>query len=143
MGLFIAIAVIVWLALLVSWWGLTHWFRSSDQNRMKDRLLGKEKKSVKAAAQVALFDAGQTAQGHLIPGLMKKFNLNELLRMIIEQAGLKWNPVRLVHACLAGFIAGYALAWFMLRPEFRLYALVSGAKGFAAPLIYVIRLRRK
>jgi len=144
MGLFIAIAVIVWAALLFSWWALTRWFRSSDHDRMKDRLLGKEKKSSKAAAgKVALFDTGHKVQGHLIPGLMKKFNLNERLRMLIEQAGLKWNPVRLVHACLAGFILGYAIAWFLLPPQFRLYALVSGAKGFAAPLVYVIRARKK
>jgi len=35
------------------------------------------------------------------------FNLNDKLSTLIDQAGLKWNPVKLVHMCLAGFLLGY------------------------------------
>jgi tight adherence protein B len=142
--LFISVVVVVWLVFIVSWWVLTRWFRSSDVDRMKNRLLGKEKKSTKAEpGKAALFDAERKPLGHVIPGLMKKYNLNERLRTLIEQAGLKWDPVRLVHACLAGFIAGYAIAYFWLPLLLRTYALAFAAVGFAIPLVYVMRLRRK
>src|SRR5688572_4670722 len=145
MTMFVAIVVIVWVVFIASWWMLTRWFQSSDVDRMKNRLLGKEKKSSKKAepGQAALFDPVQKPRGHVIPSLMKKLNVNERLRLLIEQAGLKWDPVRLVHTCLAGFIGGYGVAYFGLPPMFRPYALAFAAAGFALPLSYVIRLRSK
>ena len=144
MGLFIAIVVIVWVVFLGSWLVLTKWFRSSDSDRIKDRLLGKEKKAEKSeSGRVALFETERKARGQLIPQLMKKYNLNDKLRALIEQAGLKWDPVRLVHACMAGFIFGYVIAYFALPSLLRTYALIFGAACASLPILYVMQLRKK
>lgn len=144
MGMYVGIVVLVWVVFILSWWMLTRWFRSSDVDRMKNRLLGKEKKSAKAEpSHVALFDAERKQRGHVIPALMKKFNVNERLRTLIEQAGLKWDPVRLVQSCIAGFIVGYGIVYFALPPAFLKFGLVLAAAGFVLPLLYVGRLKGK
>jgi tight adherence protein B len=144
MGLFIAIVVLVWILFIGSWWFLTRWFRASDVNQMKDRLLGKDKKSKKSESdRVALFDPAQRQRGQLIPRLMKKYNLSERLRALIEQAGLKWDPVSLVQGCLAGFIAGYGIGYFMLPASMRIYAIAVGLALGALPILYVIHIRRR
>ena len=62
---------------------------------------------------------GSSRRGKVIPRLMKKFNLNDKLQTLIEQAGLKWNPVKLVHMCLAGFLLGYAIGYLFLPSDVR------------------------
>jgi tight adherence protein B len=143
MGLFIAVVVIVWVVFVGSWFVLTKWFRSSDTDRIKDRLLGKEKKAEKTDGRVALFETERKPRGQFIPQLMKKYNVNDRLRALIEQAGLKWDPVQLVHACLIALIAGYVIAYFALPSLLRPYAVII-ALGFASlPILYVAQLRRK
>jgi tight adherence protein B len=143
MGLFIAIVVIIWVVFIGSWLVLTKWFKSSDSDRIKDRLLGKEKKAEKADGRVALFETERRPRGQLIPHLMKKYNLNDRLRALIEQAGLKWDPVRLVHSCLIGFIIGYVIAYFVLPSFLRPYAILFAGACASLPILYVIQLRRK
>jgi tight adherence protein B len=142
-GTFITIVVVAWGIFLLSWLVLSRWFKSSDVDRMKHRLLGTQKKKAKKEqGTVALFEAEEKPAGQLISQLMLRFNLNERLRTLIEQAGLKWNPVRLMQACLAGFIVGYGLAYVGLPPAFRPYSLIVAGVGFSLPLLYVSRLRR-
>ena len=78
--------------------------------------------------------------GQVIPQLMKKFNLNDKLQELLEQAGLKWNPVKLVHICLAGFLVGYAvwLCCFLPLEIARVSLWSSAALAALLPLLYVI-----
>jgi tight adherence protein B len=143
-GLFVSIVIIVWVVFIGSWWMLSKWFRSSDADKIKNRLLGTQPKREKnQSGKVALFETEQKPRGKLIPQLMKKYNLSDRLRVLIEQAGLKWDPVRLMHACLAGFISGYVVTYLALPPALRTVCLIAAAAGFAAPLFYVIQLRRR
>jgi tight adherence protein B len=143
-GLFVAVVIIVWVVFFGSWWMLSKWFRSSDADRMKNRLLGSQKKKEKSEpGKVALFETDQKPRGKLIPQLMKKYNLTDRIRTLIDQAGLKWDPVRLMHSCLFGFIGCYAIAYFGLPANLRHVCLIFAAFGFAAPLLYVAHLRRK
>lgn len=143
MGLFLVVVVLVWAAAVLAWWVLSKWFRSSDADKVKDRVLGTQKKEKSQSGTVALFETEQKPRGQIIPRLMKRYNLNDRLRTLIEQAGLKWDPVRLVHACLGGFIAGYGIAYLFLPGPLRMYALVIAGVGFALPLLYVIQLRKR
>ena len=140
---FIGILLFFWLISLGAFFFFTRWFRSSDVDKIKSRVMGKEKKSESTnPSKVALFEAQEIYTGKIIPGLMKKFNLNEKLQKIIEQAGLKWNPVKVVHMCLAGFLLGYAAAYLFVPAVVRgPYSIaIAGACG-SAPLLYVLRLR--
>ena len=142
MGTFIAILLLFWLISLGAFFFFSRWFRSSDVDKIKSRLVGKEKKVQKTDARVALFDAEEAPKGKVIPQLMKKFSLTAKLQKIIEQAGLKWNPVKLVHMILAGFLFGYAVGYMFLPSTVRgAYSLVLAAAFGSAPLLYVLRLR--
>lgn len=89
----------------------------------------------------ALIQGDQTERGKLVLRLAESFRLIERLRTLIEQAGLKWDVARTLHGCLALFLAGFAMVWY-LAPAFRNLALLFGA-GFALlPILYVLRMRR-
>jgi tight adherence protein B len=143
MGTFIGILLFVWLVSLGAFFLFTRWFRSSDADKIKSRVMGKEKKAAKSeTTRVALFDAEEAPKGTLIPGLMQKFSLTDKLQKLIEQAGLKWNPVKLVHMCLAGFLLGYAIAYLFLSPSMRgIYSIGLAIACGSVPLLYVLRLR--
>lgn len=142
MALFLGILLFFWFLSVGAYFFFNRWFRSSDADKIKSRLMGTPKKSERAeVSKVALFDAEEQPKGQVIPRLMNKFNLNDKLVTLIDQAGLKWNPVKLVHMCLAGFLLGYAAAYMFLPSTMRLYCMIVAAVVGAAPLLYVIRLR--
>lgn len=142
MGLFIGILLFFWIVSLGAFFVFTRWFRSSDADKIKNRLMGTPKKLDKTdTAKVALFDAEEGPKGQIIPRLIKKLNLNEKMSALIDQAGLKWNPVKLVHMCLLAFLVGYIGAYLFLPSTMRVYCIIAALVAGAIPLVYVIRLK--
>ena len=143
MAQFILIVVVFWAVALGAFFLFSRWFKSSDLDKIKNRLIGDARRRKKdSSPQVALFEPEQRHMGTVSPTLMKKFNLTrEDPADLLEQAGLKWNPVKLVHLCLGGFIAGYAVGICFLQFDARVGACVSRLFG-AGRLLYVLRLRR-
>jgi tight adherence protein B len=133
----------VWAAFLVSWFLLTRYFRSADLQRTKNRLLGKEKKRKARPGSVALFDPETKVTGDLLPRLMKKLNITARVRALIEQAGLKWNPVKFVQSVLGSFLVGFWLSFLFLPHAFRWWSLLIAGVAGAIPVLYVIRARNK
>jgi tight adherence protein B len=64
------------------------------------------------------------------------------LQELLEQAGLAWHPVRLIHTCLLMFLAIGSVTWLIAPGEFRRFALLTGVAGAALPILYVMRLRK-
>jgi tight adherence protein B len=79
--------------------------------------------------------------GQIIPKLMQKVQPDRESSTASRAGWLKWKPVKLVHYCLAGFLAGYAVAYMFLPGELRGYALAVAAVFSVAPLVHVFRLR--
>lgn len=144
MSAFIAIVVAVWLAALAIWWSVSKFVRNSDVDRIKTRLSGAPGKQKKTAGDPAKRSIIQQDRrdGHLIQRLLKKYNLLTKLEMLIEQAGLKWHPVRMVHGCLALFVAGSGLAWMILPGKWSRLLVIPGLVAAAMPLLYVLKTRR-
>ena len=143
MTLFILIFLVFWAVSLGVFFLLSRWFRTSDADKIKTRLMGTSKTVEKTeSSRVALFDAEEQPKGQIIPKLMKRFNLAVRLQQMLEQAGLKWHPVRLVHFCLMGFLAGYVAGYLFLPAEMRTYALAVALAFGSAPLLYVARLKK-
>jgi tight adherence protein B len=143
MLLFAILFVALWVVSLGVWWALTHWVRSSDAGRIKNRILGTSPKVQAAGStKVALFETEQVPKGKILPGLMERYNLTEKTQAMIEQAGLKWNAVKLAQGCIALCVAGYVIAYLALPDNFKPYAIViAGIAGFA-PVWHVMRLRK-
>jgi tight adherence protein B len=142
-ALFLGILIFFWVVLLGTYFCFQRWFRSSDVDKIKSRLMGTQKRSNKAdgSSKVALFDSEEAPKGTIIPNLMTKFDLQQKAQALIEQAGLKWHPVKLAQACLGAFLLTYSAGYVLLPSSFTGYSMVFGAAGGALPLLYVIRLR--
>jgi tight adherence protein B len=74
---------------------------------------------------------------------LRRFQIKERLAALLEQAGLKWHPARLLHGCMAAFLAGAVLALNALPPAYRSWAPLPGLVTGSIPLLYVLRKRRK
>jgi tight adherence protein B len=141
-GAFVAIVVVFWAVSLAAYFLFSRYFRSSDAGKIKSRLLGTQKKAEKSeTTKVALFETDDRPKGDIIPKLLKKYNLTLRTQQLIEQAGLKWHPVKLVHYCLGAFLITYLMAYLMLPSNMRTWALVAAVAIGFIPLLYVIRLR--
>lgn len=143
MQTFFLILILVWACAILVWWVVSNAYRKADVDRIKSRLApGAKKKAEKGAPRAPeLIRTEDARTGRLVMRLLGRFNLTERLRDLLEQAGLKWNVARLIHGCLAAFLAGYALAWMLLPGELRLAALLVAAGCASLPLLYVMRKR--
>lgn len=144
MALAVTLFLLVWLGALLA--GYLFWSarRSADADRIKNRLMGGLEPEKKKAARKgpALIQTEDHRSGRMILELLKRFEVKERLGALLEQAGLKWHPARLVQACMAAFLAGALLALSALPPAYRSWALAAGVATGAAPLLYVLRKRR-
>lgn len=146
MALFVGILLIVWLSAMLVWWALSGFLRSSDFTKVKDRLAGKEKKksgtAAKAAAKPKHLLQSESRGSHMAD-MLRKYELLPKLQALIEQAGLRWDPLKTVQACCALFLAGFAFCWFLLPTQFRAAAYLVGGGFSTLPIVFIFRTRSK
>jgi tight adherence protein B len=140
---FLSLAIVVWLAAMVGWYVISKYFKSSDADRVKQRLMGvgkarKQTKEGKAGEQSVLHT--QQSGNKFAQLLVEKYQLGPKMQLFLEQAGLRWTPARLVHSSIMAFLAMLAFAWIIL-PVPHLLAVVLGPAA-PAPFIYVWMQRR-
>jgi tight adherence protein B len=140
MTTFVVILVAVWIASFAAWWFMSSALKSVDTDKIKSRLLGeaghpRKGKSTKRSAP--LIEAVNQRTGKLTLQLLTRYRLQERLQGLLERAGLKWNVARLVHSCLAMFLAAFAVAWMALPGAYRQAAFVVGAVASTFPILYV------
>jgi len=142
---FVIWAVAIWAAFIGVWWLVGRFFRKSDVDRMKSRILEKpkEKKEKGAKAGPALFAGEDTSTGKLVLRLLHRFQLNKRMEELLDQAGLKWRPARLAHCCLFGFLVGFMAARLFIPGGLLSVCLGAGLVGTALPILYVIRVRKR
>jgi tight adherence protein B len=140
---FVLIMVGVWAVAMGAWWVLSNAFKSADADKIRTRLLGgtrgKSRKAERGAAPLLAVEDQST--GRFAQHLLRRFELQDRLKTLVEQSGLKWKPARLVHLCGALFLAGYAIGWLYLPARFQAAAILSGLGMGLLPLMYVMRLR--
>ena len=143
MAWFLTTLVAIWLAALLIWAIVSRVFRKTDVDRIKSRLMGAKPAQAKAAQSQARSLLQQEGHaGKVVARLLKKYNLLPRLGQLLEQAGLKWNPVRVIHTCLALFIIAFFIAWTFLPGQYRSYALLAGILSAFLPVLYILRVRR-
>jgi tight adherence protein B len=113
---------------------------ASEVQRVKERLLGKTKrqKSQGSAEAPALIKSDEQ-QTSLAQKVLDNLQLAERVESLIEQAGLRWTPAKLMQMALAGGLGGFCFAWYLMPPPFDRLAWLTGLGGFCLPLLYVIR----
>ena len=146
MGSFLTIMVAVWALAMVAWFLVSKYFKSSDIDRVKARLLGtsrakavKGKKGASGENQVILNRTDNKNQ--FAQAVVEKYQLGPKLATLMEQAGLNWPPARVVNLSIMTFGSTLAIGWLFL-PIPKLVTLVVALVASALPWLYVIRKRK-
>src|SRR5580693_6812246 len=143
---FLLIMVVVWAIAIGAWMLVSKYAKSSDVQKIKDRLVGtsKAKKTGKKAGlggAQSIIQAQEKSPSRLAQMLVDKYKLGPKIMEYLEQAGLRWPPARLVHLCLVAFACGVAAA-YMLLPFPNYVDVAVGLVAGSGPLVYVLIKRR-
>ena len=144
---FALILVLVWVAAAAAWMVMSNVFKSADADKIRDRLMGtqgaKAKRGKGHKAPLALISEEDKVTGRLVLHFLTRFQLQDRLRTLLEQAGLKWKVARLMHACLAMFLLGFAIGYLFIPEPYRLMATIPGLIFSTLPVLYVVRVRNR
>jgi tight adherence protein B len=141
---FLSVAIVVWLVAVAAWFLISKYFKSSDADKLKQRLtgLGKARKNPKEgkAGEQSIIHT-QAAGNKFAQLVVEKYQLGPKIQLFLEQAGLKWSPARLVHLCIMAFAIGFTAAWALL-PFPMAIAFLVGLVIAPAPFGYVWYVRK-
>lgn len=141
---FVLVIAAIWIIFMVVWLMVSKYAKSSDVQRIKQRLSGTSKAPVKKLvkdAPASVIQVQKTSPSRIAQVLVEKYKLEPKIQQFLEQAGLNWAPARLVHLCLVAFAGGLAFAYLML-PIPRLLDLIVAIAAGSGPVIYVWFQRR-
>jgi tight adherence protein B len=140
---YITIALLLWIASVGIWWVVSRAFRHADVDKIKNRLTGggRTKADKAEAKRPALIRTEDVSTGRLVLRLLKRYRLTDRLREMLEQAGLRWNVARLIHGCLASFLAVYALAWLLVPSDLKSFIIFPAIGAGFLPILFVARKR--
>jgi len=142
---FLPLAIVVWMAAMLGWYVISKYFKSSDADKIKQRLMGVGKaarqkaKEAKSGEQSVIHT--QQSGNKFAQLLVEKYQLGPKMQLFLEQAGLKWTPARLIHLCIMAFAAGMVAAW-VLSPLPLALDFVVGLVIAPFPFLYVWYQRR-
>jgi len=143
---FLGLMILAWAVAVGAWYMVTKYFKSSDLDRIKDRLSGTTK--AKAAKKKGLekgpanvIQAVEIPKNRLAQMLVERFKLGPKLQKFIEQAGLRWLPSRFVHLSLVLFLSVSAAGWLLL-PVAKPLALLLGLVAGLGPFLYIYTKRK-
>lgn len=138
---FLLLVTMLWLAGLGLWLLHGRLRRNSEVARMRARLAPEAGGAAHAKRRgPMLIEADAPGEGKYVRRLLERLRLTERLRLLFEQAGLKWNVARTAHTSLALFLSGFTAVWY-LAPRFRSLAPVAAVACGILPLLYALRLR--
>ncbi len=144
MGTFLFSVIAIWAVCMVIWWAVSRAARSKDVDRIKSRVVGTntEAKSKSTGVSPALFQ-GESQTGALTQRMLKTSSILPKFQELLDQAGLKWEPVRFAWGIAGMFLAGFAVGWFFLPPAVHLLgSFLLGILGAVLPYLYVRRAKK-
>ena len=114
---------------------------ASDVQRVKDRLLGKTKteKQPGAGAEAPALIKSEEHITHLAHRILSNLRLADRMETLIETAGMRWTPARLMQTALLCSVGAFVVGWYMIPPPFDAFAWAVGLLGFASPFVWLNR----
>jgi tight adherence protein B len=141
---FLPVAILVWLVAVAAWYLISKYYKSSDADKIKQRLTGigkarQKTKEIKGGEQSII----HTQQGgnKFAQVLVEKYQLGPKMQLLLEQAGLRWSPARLVHLSIMAFGAGFIFGWVIL-PIPMAFDVLVGLAFAPVPFVYVFYQRK-
>ncbi|MFZ5926604.1 MAG: type II secretion system F family protein [Acidobacteriota bacterium] len=145
---FLLLFFILWGGVIGLWLLLGRRAQTAGAEKITTRVLGlpekgkKKSKSSGKSGHAPLIAVEDQTTGRVVLRIIRRLELHDRLQNLIEQAGLKWKVARLVHSCLALFLAGFWLSWGLLPTQYRTAAFLIGIAAGALPLLYLVSKRR-
>ena len=143
---FLFVILGVWAVAMLAWFMVSKYFKASDIDRVKARLLGtprgsvaKGKKGAPAEKQVIINNTDSKNQ--FAQKVVEKYQLGPKLATLMEQAGLSWPPARLIHLTIMTVGSVLAMGWLFL-PVAKLVVLGVALAAGCLPWVYVYRKRK-
>ncbi len=146
MTAYLLVLVLIWAGSIGIWYLLSKSMRGAETERVLNRLMGRTNQAQSKRDPdrgPVLIAPEDRSTGKYVVKLLKKFQLMEKARELIEQSGKTWRPVRLVHACLGLFLIGFLVMRAALPGEWRLAAFLGGFAAGLAPVLGLQRLKKK
>ena len=145
MASFLIVLFGIWGVTMAAWFMVSKYFKSSDIDRIKARLLGttraKAAKGRKSTPVEQVIINRDDSKNQFAQAVVEKYQLGPKLAILMEQAGLNWPPARLVHLTIMTLGSVLALGWLFL-PIPKTLALVVALLAGCCPWLYVFRKRK-
>jgi Flp pilus assembly protein TadB len=140
---FLTVAILIWLVAVGAWFLVSKYFKSSDADKIKQRLtgIGKAKKKTKESKGEQSIINTQQGGNKFAQLVVEKYQLGPKMQLLLEQAGLRWSPARLVHLSIMAFGIGFVFGWVILPIPMALDLLIGLAIA-PAPFLYVLHQRK-
>jgi tight adherence protein B len=143
---FLFVILGIWAVAMLAWFLVSKYFKASDIDRVKARLLGtprgsaaKGKKGAPAEKQVIINHSDSKNQ--FAQKVVEKYQLGPKLATLMEQAGLNWPPARLIHLTIMTVGSVTAIGWLFL-PVPKLVVLGVALAAGCLPWLFVYRKRK-
>ncbi|HVO98845.1 MAG TPA: type II secretion system F family protein [Bryobacteraceae bacterium] len=141
---FVIVLIAIWAACMVAWFMVSRYVKSSDLDRIKARLSGtgkaKKGKAAKAKGEASVMQQDAGTKNRVAQKIVDKFQLGPKIAVLLEQAGMRWAPARLVHTCILAFMAGFILGWMLT--SMLAAAIGVGLLASCGPVVYIWRKRK-
>lgn len=134
-------AALAWVVFLTGWAVASRLLRHAEAKRVQSRLLGNaERRKSGQGKSAPLLTQEDHQTGRVLARLLAGFHVIPRLKELLEQAGLRWRPARVLHGCLAIFLLVFVILW-RTAPSARGPAVAAATGAGATPLLYVLRKR--
>ena len=117
--------------------------QSRDAAQVHRRVVGNETSDDKKAKKaVSTLFAGE-GDADAWKWVLKKFNVDEQLQDLLEQAGKSWAPGQLCIASLGFALVAFNVWWIQAPPLFQKFAFLAAPAAAWLPILYLKRARNK
>jgi tight adherence protein B len=140
---FVVVIIGIWAAAMLAWFMISKYVKSSDLDRIKNRLSGTNKSKKKKrgkAGEASVMQQEDATKNRVAQKIVDRFQLGPKVGVFLEQAGMKWAPARLVHTCILCFAAAFILGWMLTSSLLLATGVAAVASG--APVLWIWRKRK-
>jgi tight adherence protein B len=114
---------------------------TADVQRVKDRLLGKNKpqKAQGGSGEAPALIKSDEPTTSLAQKVLNSLKLAERVEAMLEKAGLRWSSAKLMQMALGLALVTFCFTYYTLPPPFDRFAWAAAVAGFCMPFAYVVR----
>ena len=115
--------------------------RKRDVDQMRDLVSGKQPTTDKATS-ASLMKTDSKPTREVVARALLGQDLNQKLRTFIEQAGVDWDPARMIFMAMILAVLGFNLFWYVV-PRGKPISAFGVLLGGGGPFLYIYTQRRK